>query len=153
MSTGSHDITVPTSGVFLNMITKTGGNKWAGSTTVTWTGDKPPGPQRHGSDAAEIRVPAQQQHVGLRLGHQLRRRRAAGAEQAARFYGSFRDWRVHHNVPVQLSQVVLDQTNITSGLANVTWQVNQNNRINGFYSRQRYSKPNRLLNNASVTVI
>ena len=70
-----------------------------------------------------------------------------------RFYGSFRDWRVHTNVPVQLSQVVLDQTNITSGLANVTWQVNQNNRINGFYSRQRYSKPNRLLNNASITVI
>ena len=47
---------------------------------------------------------------------------------------------------------MLDQTNITSGLGNVTWQVNQNNRITGFYSRQRYSKPNRLLNNASITV-
>ena len=40
VSTGAHDITVPTSGVFLNMITKTGGNKWNGSTTFTWTGDK-----------------------------------------------------------------------------------------------------------------
>ena len=40
VSTGAHDITVPTSGVFLNMITKTGGNKWQGSSTVTWTGDK-----------------------------------------------------------------------------------------------------------------
>ena len=27
VSTGSHDITVPTSGVFLNMVTKTGGNR------------------------------------------------------------------------------------------------------------------------------
>ena len=41
-----------------------------------------------------------------------------------RFFGSFRDWRVHQNVPVQNSQTVLDQTNITSGLGNVTWQIN-----------------------------
>src|SRR4029077_14320164 len=39
VSTGAHDITVPTSGVFLNMATKTGGNRWAGATTFTWTGD------------------------------------------------------------------------------------------------------------------
>src|SRR5262249_50051233 len=70
-----------------------------------------------------------------------------------RFFGSFRDWRVHQNVPVQASQTVLDQTNITDGLGNFTWQANQNNRLTGFYSRQRYSKPNRLLNNASITVI
>ena len=30
-----------------------------------------------------------------------------------RFFGSFRDWRIHQNVPVQNAQVVLDQTNIT----------------------------------------
>ena len=39
VSTGAHDITVPTSGVFLNMITKTGGNKWNGSTTFTYLND------------------------------------------------------------------------------------------------------------------
>src|SRR6516165_5970984 len=39
VSTGSHDITVPTSGVFLNMVTKTGGNKWSGGSTFTWLGD------------------------------------------------------------------------------------------------------------------
>src|SRR5207302_8854423 len=38
VSTGAHDITVPTSGVFLNMITKTGGNRWAGRTTFAWEG-------------------------------------------------------------------------------------------------------------------
>src|SRR5215831_16032799 len=38
VSTGAHDITVPTSGVFLNMITKTGGDRWNGSTTFTWLG-------------------------------------------------------------------------------------------------------------------
>src|SRR5258707_15563532 len=40
VSTGAHDITVPTSGVFLNMVTKSGGNKRAGRTTVAWGSDK-----------------------------------------------------------------------------------------------------------------
>src|SRR4029077_262399 len=150
-STGAHDITVPSSGVFLNMITKTGGNRWNGSTTFTYLNDSLQGrndtdptlqkdgfpPHGHTSDfVSDINV-------------------AAGGplvQNKVRFFGSFRDWRVHQNVPVQNSQSVLDQTNITSGLGNVTWQANQNNRITGFYSRQRYSKPNRLLNLASITV-
>lgn len=152
VSTGAHDITVPTSGVFLNMITKTGGNKWSGSTTFTWTGDSLQGrndidptlqsygfrPEGNTSDfVSDINVTAGGPLVQNKL----------------RFFGSFRDWRVHQNVPVQNSESVLDQTNITSGLANVTWQINQNNKLTGFYSRQRYSKPNRLLNPASITVV
>jgi hypothetical protein len=151
VSTGSHDITVPTSGVFLNMITKTGGNKWNGSATGTWTGesvqgrnDTDPVLQRYGfrpngntSDFVS--------DVNLAAGGPL-------VQNRLRFFGSFRDWRVHQNVPVQNSQSVLDQTNITSGLGNFTYQATQNHRLTGFYSRQRYSKPNRLLNNASVTV-
>src|SRR6266850_957728 len=151
VSTGAHDITVPTSGVFLNMITKTGGNRWSGASTFTWTGDSlqarndhNPNLQKYGfrqngntSDfVSDINVTAGGPLVQNKL----------------RFFGSFRDWRVHQNVPVQNSEVVLDQTNITSGLANVTWQMNQNNRLTGFYSRQRYSKPNRLLNSATITV-
>src|SRR5918911_139684 len=49
VSTGAHDITVPTSGVFLNMVTKTGGNTWGGRTTFTWTGDSLQG--RNDTDA------------------------------------------------------------------------------------------------------
>jgi hypothetical protein len=70
-----------------------------------------------------------------------------------RFFGTYRDWRVGQNVPVQNSQTVLDQTNITNGLGNVTWQLNSSNRITGLYSYQRYSKPNRLLNSSAITVI
>jgi hypothetical protein len=152
VSTGAHDITVPTSGVFLNMITKTGGNKWNGTTTFTWTGDSlqarndhNPNLQKYGfrpdgntSDFVS--------DVNVSAGGPL-------IQNKLRFFGSFRDWRIHQNVPVQESQTVLDQTNITSGLGNFTWQASQNNRLTGFYSRQRYSKPNRLLNNASITVI
>src|SRR5215213_8283003 len=39
ISSGAHDITVPTSGVFLNMVTKSGGDRWAGRTTFAWLGD------------------------------------------------------------------------------------------------------------------
>src|SRR3954451_18303482 len=151
VSTGAHDITVPTSGVFLNMITKTGGNKWNGSSTFTWTGDNlqarndiDPNLQRYGfrpnGNTSDFVSDANVSAGGPLVQNKLR------------FFGSFRDWRVHQNVPVQNSQSVLDQTNITSGLGNVTWQANQNNRITGFYSRQRYSKPNRLLNAATITV-
>src|SRR5262245_32393459 len=152
VSTGAHDITVPTSGVFLNMVTKTGGNRWNGTTTFTYLNDSTQGrndtdpllqkygfrPDSNTSDfVSDINVAAGGPLVANKL----------------RFFGSFRDWRVHANIPVQASQVVLDQTNITSGLGNFTYQASQNNRLTGFYSRQRYSKPNRLLNNASITVI
>jgi hypothetical protein len=152
VSTGAHDITVPTSGVFLNMITKTGGNKWNGTTTFTWTGDSLQARNDH--DATLQRYGFRPDgntsdfvsDINVSAGGPL-------VQNKLRFFGSFRDWRVHQNVPVQASQVVLDQTNITDGLGNFTWQANQNNRFTGFYSRQRYSKPNRLLNNATITVI
>jgi hypothetical protein len=152
VSTGAHDITVPTPGVFLNMVTKSGGNRWAGTSTFTWLGDSTQARNDHNPDLQKygIRPDSNTSNfvsdVNITAGGPL-------SKDTLRFFGTFRDWRVHQNVPVQNSQVVLDQTNITNGLGNVTWQVNGNNRITGLYSYQRYSKPNRLLNNASITVI
>jgi carboxypeptidase family protein/TonB-dependent receptor-like protein len=151
VSTGAHDITVPTSGVFLNMITKTGGNKWNGATTFTWTGDSLQARNDHNPDLNKYGFRPDGNtsdfvsDINVTAGGPI-------VQNKLRFFGAFRDWRVHQNVPVQNSEVVLDQTNITSGLGNFTWQATQNNRLTGFYSRQRYSKPNRLLNPASITV-
>jgi Carboxypeptidase regulatory-like domain/TonB-dependent Receptor Plug Domain len=150
VSTGAHDITVPTSGVFLNMATKSGGNTWAGRTTFAWEGN---GTQGQNIDDELLALgfrPITNEvdyvsDVNVTGGGPL-------IKNKVRFFGSFRDWRVHVNVPVQQSQTVLDQTNITSGLGNVTWQVNDKNRVTGFVSRQKYDKPNRLLNSASITV-
>ncbi len=98
VSTGAHDITVPTSGVFLNMITKTGGNKWNGSDDVHLPERQHAGPQRHRSDAAEVRLPP---------GTATRRTscRTSTSPPADRWCrtscassASFRDWRVHQNV-------------------------------------------------------
>jgi len=152
VSTGAHDITVPTGGVFLNMVTKSGGNHWAGSGTFTWLSDSTqarndhnPTLQRYGirpdSDTAN-----KVSDANITGGGPL-------TQDKLRFFGTFRDWRVAQNVPVQNSQTVLDQTNITNGLGNVTWQLNGSNRVTGLYSYQRYSKPNRLLNGSAITVI
>ncbi|HZR23058.1 MAG TPA: TonB-dependent receptor [Vicinamibacterales bacterium] len=152
VSTGAHDITVPTGGVFLNMVTKSGGDHWAGSGTFTWLSDS--------TQARNDHNPTLQKY-GIRpdsdTANKVSDANITGGgpltQDKLRFFGTFRDWRVGQNVPVQNSQVVLDQTNITNGLGNVTWQLNGSNRITGLYSYQRYSKPNRLLNNSSITVI
>jgi hypothetical protein len=151
VSTGAHDITVPTSGVFLNMVTKTGGNKWAGSVTGTGEGAGTQARNDHNATLQKYGIRPDSNtynfvsDFNVTLGGPL-------VQNKLRFFGAFRDWRVHQNVPVQNAEVVLDQTNITDGLGNFTYQLNQNNRLTGFYSRQRYSKPNRLLNSAAVTV-
>jgi Carboxypeptidase regulatory-like domain/TonB-dependent Receptor Plug Domain len=150
VSTGAHDITVPTSGVFLNMATKSGGNIWAGRATVAWEGDS----------TQSQNIDSELSHLGFRpttnkVDFVSDVNVNAGGpviKDKLRVFGSFRDWRVHVNVPVQQSQSVLDETNITSGLVNGTYQLNDRNRVTGFYSRQRYSKPHRLLNSASITV-
>src|SRR5262245_64955722 len=133
------------------MVTKTGGNVWNGSGTFTWTGDSLQARNDH--DPALQKYGFRQDgntsdfvsDVNVTAGGPL-------VQNKLRFFGAFRDWRVHQNVPVQNSQSVLDQTNITSGLGNFTYQLNQNNRLTGFYSRQRYSKPNRLLNYDTIKV-
>ena len=150
VSTGAHDISVSTGGVFLNMATKTGGDRWSGRTTFSWLGQ---GTQGRNVDSSLYKYGFSRDgntsdfvsDINFNAGGPL-------VKDRLRFFGSFRDWRVHQNVPVSNAQTVLDQTNITSGLANLTWQLSPQDKITGFYSRQRYNKPNRLLNSASVTV-
>lgn len=147
VSTGAHDLSVPSSGVFLNMVTKTGGNTLAGKASFFWQSDATQGQnvddelRRFGFGDASGAIDFISD-VNLQAGGPL-------VADAVRFFGSFRDWRVHVNVPGAEGDV-LDETNITSGLGNLTWQVNQNNRVTGFISRQYYKKPNRFLSTTSL---
>ena len=143
ISTGAHDITVPTSGVFMNMVTKGGTDQWRGRTTFTWLGDATQGqniddnllrygfrPDTNAVDfVSDINVSGGGPIIAKKL----------------RIFGSFRDWRVHVNVPAAFSELVLDKTDITSGMVNATYQISDKNRLTGFYSRQYYKKPNRFL--------
>ena len=97
VSTGAHDITVPTSGVFLNMVTKSGGEQWRGRVTGAWLGDAT---QTQNIDDNLLRYGFRPQtnavdfvsDVNVSGGGPLIARKL-------RMFASFRDWRVHVNVP------------------------------------------------------
>jgi hypothetical protein len=143
VSTGAHDITVPTSGVFLNMLTKSGGERWAGRTTFTWLGDAT---QTQNIDDNLLRYGFRPETNAVDFVSDINV--SGGGPLIARklrMFASFRDWRVHVNVPAAFSTLVLDRTDITSGLVNATYQLNDKNRLTGFWSKQYYKKPNRFL--------
>ncbi len=148
ISTGAHDLSVPTSGVFLNMTTKTGGDRWQGKGSFFWEGDATQS-QNIDSELGALGFRPQTNTVDFVSDVTFN---AGGPliKDKVRFFGAFRDWRVHINVPAAFSESVLDETNITSGLGNVTWQINNNNKLTGFYSRQYYKKPNRFLGSTGL---
>ncbi len=150
VSTGAHDITVPTSGVFLNMVTKSGGDQWKGRATFAWLGDAT---QTQNIDDNLLRYGFRPttnavdfvSDVNISAGGPL-------LKNKLRMFTSLRDWRVHVNVPAAFSTLVLDKTDITSGLINANYQVSQNNRLTGLYSRQYYKKPQRFLIASNLAV-
>ena len=85
-----------------------------------------------------------------------------------RFYTSWRDWRIHRNVPNFFEEGFFsssgqpcvttgtssctpktENTDLRSGLVNLSYQLNSNNRIDALWTRQTYWKPNR---NASASI-
>ncbi len=150
VSTGAHDITVPTSGVFVNMLTKSGGDRWAGRATFAWLGDATQW-QNIDTNLSKYGFRPDTNSVDFVSDINI----SGGGPIVARklrIFGSFRDWRVHTNVPAAFSTLVLDKTDITSGLVNVAYQASDKNRLTGFYSRQRYAKPNRFLATSNTLV-
>jgi hypothetical protein len=63
-----------------------------------------------------------------------------------RFFTSWRDWRIHRNVP---NFPVSENTDLFSGLLNLTWQLDDKQRVEVLGTFQTYYKPNR---NASAQV-
>jgi hypothetical protein len=62
-----------------------------------------------------------------------------------RFFTSWRDWRIHRNVP---NFPKSENTDLFSGLVNLSYQMNTKNRLDLLWTRQTYYKPNR---NAGAT--
>jgi hypothetical protein len=148
VSTGAHDITVPTSGVFLNMVTKSGGDKWAGQTAYYWSGK-----QIQGGNVDSTLLGFGFQPITGAVNFVSDGTFQVGGpvvKDKLRLFTSFRDWRVHVNTPAALSQTIVDNTDMTSGLVNVSYQLNKGNRFTAFYSRQYYKKPHRFLTSTTV---
>jgi hypothetical protein len=143
VSTGAHDITVPTSGVFLNMVTKSGSDEWRGRVTFAWLGDAT---QTQNIDDNLLRYGFRPETNSVDFTSDINV--SAGGPIVARklrMFASFRDWRVHVNTPAAFSTLVLDRTDITSYLINADYQINDKNRLKAFYSKQWYKKPHRFL--------
>ncbi len=141
---------MPTSGVFLNMVTKSGGDAWKGRITTAWLGDQT---QTQNIDDNLLKYGFRPQTNAVDFVSDINV--SAGGPllpEKLRMFTSFRDWRVHVNVPAAFSTLVLDKTDITSGLINANYQVAQNNRLTGLYSRQYYKKPQRFLIASNLAV-
>jgi len=137
-SVGAHDLSVQSSGLFLNMVTKSGTNDWLGRAAYYYQGDA----------TQWSNVDTELQDLGLSPSAGSVKFVSDGTFQLGgpvvhdklHVFGSFRDWRVHVNVP---GFPEVEETNMTSGLGNVTFQATQNHRFTGFVARQLYDKPNR----------
>jgi len=146
VSSGAQDITVPSSGVFINMVTKSGTNRMNGSGLFTYQGEKT---QWDNIDAplqaAGLRPNAAAVHFitngNFNLGGPI-------VANKAFFFGAFNDQRTHVNVvgfpaPGWPGPSDLDYTDITSGFGDAVYQPNTSNKLTGTVSRQLYNKPNR----------
>jgi hypothetical protein len=138
VSTSGHDMSAPSSGVFYNMVTKTGGDRWSGKASYFYQSDATQGQnvdedlkrQGFAENAGATKFISD---ANFYLGGPV-------VKDKLRFFGSVRDWRVHVNVA---GFPEVENTDMTSGMANLTWQVSPRNRLRAYGARQSYDKPNR----------
>jgi hypothetical protein len=138
VSTGAHDLSVPSPGVFVNMVTRTGGDRWAGKASYFWQGDRTQG----GNVDSELKSFGFRDDAGATKFVSDANFFIGGpvVKDKLRLFASFRDWRVHVGVA---GFPETEATDMTSGMANLTWQLNQGNKITAYAARQYYDKPNR----------
>jgi hypothetical protein len=154
VSSGAQDITVPTGGVFINMVTKSGSNRFGTSALFTY--------QAEGTQSDNI--DDELKNFGLRPN-------AAAVDKITNFnvnaggplvrnkafyFAALNDQRTHVNV-VGFPAVgdfggddIIEKTDITSIFARPTVQLSTNHRIDGTVSRQLYDKPNRGASNTNT---
>ncbi len=138
VSTGGHDMSAPSGGIFYNMVTKTGGDRWGGKASYFYQSDATQGRNvddtlRRQGFADNAGATKFVSDANFYLGGPI-------VKDKLRFFGSVRDWRVHVNVA---GFPEVENTDMTSGLANLNWQLNSRNRLRAFGARQSYDKPNR----------
>ena len=151
VSSGAQDISVGTAGVFINMVTKSGTNKFNGQGLFTYQGKKT---QSTNVDAALLKAGFRSDSNAVDY---ITNTNVQGGGPLVKnklfFFASFNYQPTHVNVPgfpavspllpVQLSTSNQDTTDITTGTAKFNYQMNARNRFEGFVERQKYDKPNR----------
>ncbi len=143
VSTAQHSAEIGTPGVYYNIITKSGTDKFHGGTAYYF--------ENNSMVANNLTQDLKNQGVTSgssvdlfsdwtgQLGGPL-------GKEKLRFFTSWRDWRIHRNV-VDFPKT--ENTDMFSGLGNVSYEINSRNKVTGLFTRQTYWKPNR---NASALV-
>jgi hypothetical protein len=146
VSSGANDITVPTGGVLINMVTKSGSNRLTGQFLDTYQGKK--------TQWDNIDTALQQQGIrpkGAAVDYIKNFNVNAGGpilKNKLFYFAALNDQRtavhfVGFPSPAWTGDPEADTTNITSVLFNPTYQLNTKNRFQGTVSRQVYDKINR----------
>ncbi|TAK16048.1 MAG: TonB-dependent receptor [Acidobacteria bacterium] len=159
VSSGAQDISVGTAGVFINMVTKSGTNRFNGQALFTCQGDcKFTKTQAHNVDATLLKAGFRSDSNSV--GYITNTNFQAGGPMVKNklfFFASVNYQPTHVNVPgfpavspllpITLStspgKDIQDTTDITTGTAKFNYQLNARNRFEGFIERQKYDKPNR----------
>jgi hypothetical protein len=161
ISTGSQDISVGTGGILINMVTKSGTNRFSGSALQTYQSHNTQGDNIDDElKAAGIRPNANATdritNTNFQAGGPMLRNKL--------FYFGTVNYQATHVAVVGFPAVVpysfvptpladtsdKDTTDILAGEGKITYQLNGANRFEGYLSRQRYDKPNRGANNATT---
>ncbi len=146
VSVGAHDITVPTGGVFLNMITKSGTDRWQGQGAYFYSGKNI---QAGNVDSTLLNYGFNPITGAVNFVSDGTFNIGGPLSSKVRLFTSFRDWRVHVNTPAALSETLVDQTDDV-GPGQCHYQPNSKNTFKALYTRQYYKKPNRFLTSATV---
>ncbi|HET7694731.1 MAG TPA: TonB-dependent receptor [Vicinamibacterales bacterium] len=153
VSTGAQDISVGTGGVFINMVTKSGTNRFTGQGLQTYQGKRTQSKNidrdlllagfRPDANSTELISNSNFQAGGPLLQNRLF------------YFGSVNYQATHVKVPgfpaVAPSYIATplrtssdqDTTDILAGEGKLTYQLGSANRFEGYLSKQRYDKPNR----------
>jgi hypothetical protein len=153
VSTGAQDIAVGTGGVFINMVTKSGTNRFKFDALQTYQGKRTQSQNvdsallnagfRPDSNSTELITNSNFQAGGPVLKNRMF------------FFGSTNYQAIHVNVPSFPSVIPSyiatplagtsdqDTTDILAGEGKLTYQLGPSNRFEGYVSKQRYDKPNR----------
>lgn len=137
ISTAQHSAEIGSPGVYYNIIVKSGANKYQGGSAYYF----------ENSSLVANNLTSALKDQGVSSGSSINlfsdwTGQLGGpiARDKLRFFTSWRDWRIHRNV---VDFPTSENTDMFSGLGNVTYQINPSNRFTGLYTRQTYYKPNR----------
>jgi hypothetical protein len=163
ISTAQHAAEVGTPGVYFNFVAKKGTDAFHGGAAYYF----------ENSSLVSDNVTSDLQEQGITSGAGIELFSDATVQlggplvkEKLRFFTAWRDWRIHRNVPNFFEEgyasasgqrcVVsegtspctpkTENTDLFSGLVNLSYEINSKNRINALWTRQTYWKPNRNAN-------